>query len=89
MIPLACRSPSTNRATGTILLPCRVKNVSSRAIRCGGISTYRPNRATSRRPPWRPMNQPNPYRSRYGAMVASRPGSAGAVIPPPGSRGKG
>ena len=51
MIPLACRSTSKNRAAGTILLPCRMKNFSALATRSGGSSTYRPNRASTRWPP--------------------------------------
>ena len=58
MIPLACRSTPKNRATGTILPPCRAKNFSALATRSGGSSTYLPNRASSRWPPWRPMDQP-------------------------------
>jgi hypothetical protein len=48
MMPFAWRSTSTKRANGTILLPWRAKNRSARATRCGGSSTYRPNRASSR-----------------------------------------
>jgi hypothetical protein len=83
MSPLAWRSPSTKRATGTILLPCRVKNLSARATRCGGSSTYRPNRASSARPPRRPINQPmlSPATAAANAITAmitmlSRPAPA-------------
>ena len=80
MIPLTWRSPSTKRASGTILPPCRAKNFSARATRCGGSSTYRPNRASSRRPPRWPMSQPmlSPATAAANAMtptatMSSRP----------------
>jgi len=36
----------------------------------------------------RPATAAYPYRLRYGAIVASRPGRAGAVIQPSGGEGK-
>ena len=55
MIPLACRSPSMNRATMMILPPCRSKNTSALSSRSGVRKTYRPQRSTSARPPNRPI----------------------------------
>ena len=58
MIPLACLSPSMNRAIVMILPPWRLKNASALSSRSGVMKTYLPQRSTSARPPNRPIAYP-------------------------------
>jgi len=58
MMPLACRSPSMNRAMVMILPPCRLKKCSAFSRRLLVRNTYLPQRSTSSRPPNRPIAYP-------------------------------
>ncbi len=62
-----------NRATVTILPPCRPKNASAAANRLGVRKTYRPHRCTKARPPDRPIRYPmlSPTTAAVKAMTAT------------------
>jgi hypothetical protein len=75
-MPLAWRSPSTNRAIITTFPPWRVKNPSALPRRSSASQTWRPNRSTSARPPKWPMANP----TLSPASAARNPISATATM---------
>jgi hypothetical protein len=78
---LSPTTAATNAITATATMFSRPVPASTEAaISTASPGTGRPKSSISSSPP----TATYPYRSRYGAATPSRPGSAGAVIPPPG-----